>query len=196
MADHMHHKPVKGILKKTDSIDPGEQPRRNSASQEHKEMKWDEMNILATHHPPGKDYGHMKIEEPKTPFSHSPLPPDHDVDDDGDTEMHEPRSESEPDLAGPCGINAASLTERLNAEQMGHQCAKMIRVPSHNDEDEEIPDSELTPEEREKRRQFKEHRKEHYNEFQMMKKAKELLHDEGIETMEDNPPPNAKTSST
>ncbi|XP_014208536.1 protein phosphatase inhibitor 2 isoform X1 [Copidosoma floridanum] len=64
MAENLGKRPSKGILKTSSSFDNQEAPSRAQ-----KETKWDEMNIIATLHPADKDYGHMKIEEPKTPYN-------------------------------------------------------------------------------------------------------------------------------
>lgn len=104
------------------------------------------MNIIATLHPPDKDYGHMKIEEPKTPYNY--------VDPDN-LDM----------------IDATELAEkiRLGAEQL----PKAMQV---DESDEEV--EELTPEEIEKRREFENKRKKHYNEFYAVKLARKLLEEE------------------
>ncbi|XP_043273071.1 protein phosphatase inhibitor 2-like isoform X2 [Venturia canescens] len=72
MAENLGKRPSKGILKTSSSFDSHEAPRPN------KETKWDEMNIIATLHPAEKDYGHMKIDEPKTPYNYEGIGNEHE----------------------------------------------------------------------------------------------------------------------
>ncbi|XP_065583097.1 protein phosphatase inhibitor 2-like isoform X1 [Artemia franciscana] len=147
MADNLGKLPVKGILK-------------NSTSFEIKEAKkcpkgaphFDEMNIIATHHPLDKDYGHMKIEEPKTPYNYSNA-------ESGD--------EAE-------GVDPEDLAERIKAEAT-QLPAVLVSTDEDSPDEEEI---EETPEERVKRLEFEKKRKAHYNEYTAVKLAKQLLMDE------------------
>lgn len=134
-------------------------------------MKWDEMNILATHHPPDKDYGHMKIDEPPTPYSKSS-----DVEDDDEEEENGDKS------AGGSGMGdilPEDIANRLAETQRP-------RATSFSEGDDSSEDENETEEDRAKRKQFEQKRKLHYNEFQAVILAKQLMEEEEEEDEDEN----------
>ncbi|XP_030754556.1 protein phosphatase inhibitor 2-like [Sitophilus oryzae] len=145
MSENLQKRPAKGILKNSSSFDKQEcQPSAKKA----KETKWDEMNIIATYHPPGKDYGHMKIDEPKTPYNY-------DVDMDNVD-----------------GLNAEELAEKIRIA--ADKPPKVFEPESDSSDEEE----ELTEEEKQRRKDFELKRKKHYNEFHALQMARKLLEEE------------------
>ncbi|KAJ6633650.1 Protein phosphatase inhibitor 2 [Pseudolycoriella hygida] len=131
-------KPCKGILKPSSSFD------KHTTAGNRKSAKFDEINVLQTYHPPDKDYGHMKIEEPKTPYRVAEG--DEDSIDQLDFEL---------------------LAKKLEDATV----CRSFEVSSSDEEDE-------SPEQRIKRKEFEKRRKIHYNEFDAVRRARQLIAEE------------------
>lgn len=106
------------------------------------------MNIMQTLHPPDKDYGFMKIDEPKTPYSYEPSD-----EADGGTEVKPIEADH---------LDADTLARKISAKDRRLSIDDSA-CTSGDDEDEE----QLTEEEKLRRKEFEMKRKSHYNEFQV-----------------------------
>ncbi|CAF3144857.1 unnamed protein product [Rotaria socialis] len=174
---NLHMQPSRGILKSKKSIDDAKQdilretilPAVNhclttgmtrSESKSHKIPHFDEMNIIATYHPVDKDYGHMKIEEPKTPYA-----PNDIIDE-----------EILPEATN-IGIDPNTLAQRLNQSKSSTSDSSQsyaTLVPGASMDD----DIELAGDKLEHRKHFESHRKQHYNEFEVVRLRKKEIEDE------------------
>jgi len=170
--------PTKGILKTSKSIDEDrletEQEVNSSLnnfpitgmtrseSKSHKIPHFDEMNIIATYHPVDKDYGHMKIEEPKTPYALGDI-----IDEEMDTEHNN-------DEASAAGIDPDALVQRLNESSTPSPSSSRLHInrPVRRSIDDTTA---VSPEELEHRKQFENHRKQHYNEFEVVRLHKKEI---------------------
>jgi len=160
MAENLSKVPKRGILKQSTSF---EQSGEDTAAKGTKEPHFDESNILATLHPADKDYGFMKIDEPKTPYGR------YDSDEEEDKKDE---------------LDANLLAARITAE--GHKGPRPRRISEPSGDEDDL--ALLSPEEREKRSMFESKRKKHYNEFHAVKMARALMQQEAeqAEESEDN----------
>ncbi|OXU18460.1 hypothetical protein TSAR_003728 [Trichomalopsis sarcophagae] len=142
MAENLGKRPSKGILKTSSSFDNQETPSRAT-----KETKWDEMNIIATLHPADKDYGHMKIEEPKTPYNFEGAKNDDHLDSSAvasklekniKPKIFEESSEEEEDEETP---EEKERRKAFEAKRKGHyrewEAVQLARKKLLEEEDEE-----------------------------------------------------------
>uniref|UniRef100_A0A3B3VXS1 Protein phosphatase 1, regulatory (inhibitor) subunit 2 n=1 Tax=Poecilia latipinna TaxID=48699 RepID=A0A3B3VXS1_9TELE len=162
-------RPIKGILKnknsgrnlKSDEA-PAEVtehgPELSEDDHQKKSAKWDEMNILATYHPPDKDYGLMKIDEPSTPYNRML-----GVDDDDEGALSDSEGHSG-------GLAPDDLASKLEAAE-GAEPRFMKEAEESSEEEEE----ELTPQVQAKKKHFQMMRKMHYDEAMNIRLARELI---------------------
>ncbi|XP_071490933.1 protein phosphatase inhibitor 2-like [Diadema setosum] len=162
MAEKLERQP-KSILKPERHFDdPANRPEDG--------IKWDEMNILATFHPADKDYGHMKVDEPDTPYTNY-------VEPEEGLEDVDPQSDEDE-----ATLNATEINKKLSSGPP----KRWWEDEGDKEESSEDEEEELTEEAKEKQRQFQLKRKQHYNEAFNIKLAKQLIQQELEEDEEDD----------
>ncbi|VDN02851.1 unnamed protein product [Thelazia callipaeda] len=163
-CEYLKMKPKKSILKILETFHV-----KQPSSEENKRLAedrahFDEMNIIATHHPHNKEYGHMKVNEPKTPYHGY-------SDSEDDTDSHTSKAPRRVSLIG--AVDPVKLAECL---ETGSSTQPVHLVKRFSDDEEEV---ELTPEQIAHKREFEEKRKLHYNEGAALLRSKtSLIQDE------------------
>ena len=107
------------------------------------------MNILQTLHPPDKDYGFMKIDEPKTPYSY-----EESDEADGTSEQTKP---IQPDK-----LDCETLARKMSTSDRRLSIDDSACVSGDDDDGEQLTEEALM-----RKKEFEKRRRSHYNEFQV-----------------------------
>merc|ERR1711981_603562 len=146
MAELLKEAPKKSILKKRPSTST--EQHSDASKQQH----YDEDNVKATYGPglENKDYGHQKIDEPKTPYEYN------------------------------TAENEQSQTDNICPNELERQLENISkrRVSTSSAPEEEEEEEEETAEEKVKKQAFANKRKQHYNMREQMLKARQTMDDE------------------
>ena len=170
MTEKLTKVPKRGILKGSISFE-----RREADPTRSKSPHFDENNILATLHPADKDYGFMKIKEPKTPYGYG----------SGAEEEEQNLLNNDCSENSNSSLVISDCAKKLQQEQLdpnllaakiaseGHKSPREKRYSGASADEEDL--ELLSDEQKEKRRQFEQKRKAHYNEYYAVKMARQLM---------------------